>query len=91
MLALASGYPACVTVDASQGEYHAYDGGEPLDCDGTGWDHENYITYYKTDAAGARLFLLRNSWGLSWGDKGTAWVTERFVRASSGLLIPRLP
>ena len=91
VLALASGYPACVTVDASQGEYQAYDGGEPLDCDGTGWDHENYITYYKTDAAGARLFLLRNSWGKSWGDEGAAWVTEKFVRASSGLLIPRLP
>jgi hypothetical protein len=91
VMALAGGYPACVSVDAEQPEYQTYDGNEPLDCDGTWWDHENYITYYKTDAAGARLFLLRNSWGLSWGDKGAAWVTERFVRASSGLLIPRLP
>jgi hypothetical protein len=89
--ALASGYPACVTVDAGQSEYQTYDGTEPLDCTGRNWDHENYLTFYKHDAAGALLFLLRNSWGTSgWGDMGMAWVTERFVRASTGLLVPRL-
>jgi len=89
--ALAAGYPACLTVDASVPEYGACNGITPLDCTGSNWDHENYLTFYKHDAAGALLFLLRNSWGTSgWGDQGMAWVTERFVRASTGLLVPRL-
>jgi hypothetical protein len=89
--ALAAGYPAALTVDASAPEYGGYRGGAPLDCVGSNWDHENYLTFYKHDSQGALLFLLRNSWGAGWGDQGMAWVTERFVRASTGLLVPRLP
>jgi len=29
--------------------------------------------------SGARLFLIRNSWGASWGDGGHAWLDDNFL------------
>jgi C1A family cysteine protease len=32
--------------------------------------------------SGARQFLVRNSWGSSWSDNGTAWFTEAYIEWS---------
>ena len=46
--------------------------------DGVG-GHAVAITGYRT-VDGARQFMLHNSWGMSWGDNGYAWITERMMR-----------
>lgn len=43
--------------------------------------HAVAIAGYR-EASGGRQYLIHNSWGESWGDKGYAWVSEKMIKSS---------
>lgn len=47
----------------------------------SGSGHAMLIAGYKTQSNGT-YFLLHNSWGTSWGDKGYAWIHEKTMRTN---------
>jgi len=67
MNAVATIGPIAISVDASWMDYETgvYKG----DC-GTTIDHAVVLVGYGTDKTGGDFYLVRNSWGTTWGDKG---------------------
>jgi C1A family cysteine protease len=64
--------PVSVTIDASKLIFHNYTGGviSGTGC-GTSLDHAVTAVGYGTDeVTGLDYYLVRNSWGSAWGDKG---------------------
>jgi hypothetical protein len=55
--------------------------GAPNPNDPNGGGHAFVFPAYRTASTGRLEFRLRNSWGLSWADGGSGWVSEDFVRA----------
>jgi len=53
--------------------------------DPTAGGHATSIIGYKT-VSGARQFLVRNSWGSSWGDNGNFWMSEECLVSAMSLL-----
>ena len=70
MAAIAQG-PTSVTIDASETVFHAYTGGiiSGTAC-GTSLDHAVTAVGYGTQGTGKDFYIVKNSWGTSWGDKG---------------------
>ncbi len=71
LAAIAKG-PVSVTIDASQTVFHQYSSGiiSGTAC-GTSLDHAVTAVGYGTDeATGLDYYLVRNSWGTSWGEGG---------------------
>ena len=48
------------------------------DWDDAGGGHAVVVSGYRETPSG-RQFLIHNSWGESWGDKGYAWFSEKMV------------
>jgi cathepsin L len=70
--ALATVGPVSVAIDASHESFQFYSEGvyyEPQ-CDSGNLDHGVLAVGYGTTEAGEDYFLVKNSWGTSWGDKG---------------------
>ena len=68
--AIAAG-PTSVTVEADKAVFQRYTGGvlnSPL-C-GTSLDHAITAVGYGSDATGQEYYIVRNSWGASWGVGG---------------------
>jgi hypothetical protein len=87
--ALASGHPACIPIDGGCDKFQGYTGGIMDWADGPmDLDHLVTVTYFSTDAAGAPIFKIRNSWGTGYGDDGCVRVTANFIRSAGGLLVP---
>jgi len=64
--------PISVGIDASNESFQEYAGGiyvEP-ECSTDQLDHGVTVVGYGTDASGADYWLVKNSWGSSWGLKG---------------------
>jgi hypothetical protein len=89
--ALAAGMPAGISLDGGCAEFQGYAGGildwvgGPMDL-----DHMVTVTFFTTDAAGAPTFKIRNSWNEGWGEGGCLRVTERYIRAAGGIIVPRI-
>lgn len=70
--AIATVGPVAAAVDASNPSFQFYSAGVyyELECESTHLDHAVLVVGYGTDENGDDYWLLKNSWGTSWGEQG---------------------
>lgn len=70
--------PTCVSVEADT-DFQMYKSGilNAKNC-GTNLDHAVTAVGYGADASGNQYYIIRNSWGPSWGEKG-------YIRVAAGV------
>lgn len=75
--ALATKGPVCVGIDASLVTFQNYRSGvydDPKCTDQL--NHAVLVTGYGTTADGKKYWIVKNSWGESWGNKGYIWMAR---------------
>ncbi|GAB6027589.1 hypothetical protein CHUAL_001832 [Chamberlinius hualienensis] len=74
--AIATNGPISVAIDASRESFQLYKQGiyqEPL-CSTENLDHGVLAVGYDTDSSGQEYYIVKNSWGTSWGMDGYMWM-----------------
>ncbi|XP_006663940.1 senescence-specific cysteine protease SAG39-like [Oryza brachyantha] len=77
-----AGQPVSVAVDASSFQF--YQGGVMAGSCGTSLDHGVTVVGYGTASDGAKYWLVKNSWGTTWGEAGYVRM-EKDVDDSRGM------
>merc|ERR1719498_2302126 len=62
--------PMAVAIEAENYGFRAYTGGVIKANCGTNIDHAVTAVGYGTDETGQEYFIIKNSWGEGWGEKG---------------------
>jgi C1A family cysteine protease len=62
--------PVSVAIQANQPAFQLYKGGVITSGCGTNLDHGVLVAGYGTDASAGPYWLVKNSWGTSWGEAG---------------------
>lgn len=79
--AIVAGYPVCVATEVDS-PFENYSGGTvlgPIDPGDDLGGHYIYIVGYRTNSAGKREYQIANSWDVSWGENGFAWMSEEWL------------
>ncbi|XP_020109626.1 fruit bromelain-like [Ananas comosus] len=84
MMYAASNQPIAALIDASGNNFRSYQGGVFSGPCGTSLDHVITIIGYGQDISGTKYWIVKNSWGMSWGEGGYIRMA-RDVSSSAGL------
>ncbi|KAL7211655.1 hypothetical protein ACSBR2_014496 [Camellia fascicularis] len=76
--------PVSVSIDASGYEFQFYVTGVFPGVCGTELDHGVTAVGYRTSDAGTKYWLVKNSWGTTWGEEGYIRM-QRYIDAKTGL------
>ncbi|KAL0911142.1 hypothetical protein M5K25_019258 [Dendrobium thyrsiflorum] len=84
LLKAVTAQPVSVAIDGGDFMFQLYSGGVFTGPCGTELDHGVSAIGYGTDTDGTKYWLVKNSWGTSWGENGYMRI-ERDVSAAEGL------
>ena len=76
--------PVSVAIDGGGYDFQLYSGGVFSGTCGTDLDHAITAVGYGTTTDGTKYWLMKNSWGTSWGENGYIRI-KRDVSAKEGL------
>ena len=84
LLAAVANQPVSVAINAAGRDFRFYSGGVFTGQCGTDLDHAVTVIGYGAESDGAKYWLVKNSWGTSWGEGGYGKM-QRDVAAAEGL------